>query len=86
MRCPCHRPPATLKLSAEIVAQHGAVLFHQSGGGYDGSSPMRFAQGEIDGAPFYISRPQFASWQHTQLNIDVVPMHLTSMQSRRPQS
>lgn len=77
--------PAALDLLAEIVAQHGAVLFHQSGGCCDGSSPMCFAQGdflvgaedvrlgEIGGAPFYISRPQFAYWRHTQLIIDVVP-------------
>ncbi len=77
--------PAALELLAEIVAEHGAVLFHQSGGCCDGSSPMCFAQGdflvgaedvrlgEIGGAPFFISRPQFAYWQHTQLIIDVVP-------------
>lgn len=29
--------------------------------------------GEIAGAPFYISGPQFEYWQHTQLIIDVVP-------------
>lgn len=29
--------------------------------------------GEIGGAPFYISEPQFAYWKHTQLIIDVVP-------------
>ena len=26
----------------EIVADHGPVLFHQSGGCCDGSSPMRY--------------------------------------------
>lgn len=77
--------PAALALLAQIVAEHGAVLFHQSGGCCDGSSPMCYAQGdfllggedvhlgEIGGAPFYISRSQFAYWQHTQLIIDVVP-------------
>jgi hypothetical protein len=29
--------------------------------------------GEIAGAPFYISRPQFEVWRHTQLIIDLVP-------------
>jgi hypothetical protein len=29
--------------------------------------------GEIGGAPFYISAPQFEYWKHTQLVIDVVP-------------
>jgi uncharacterized protein len=28
---------------------------------------------DIGGAPFYISRPQFEYWKHTQLVIDVVP-------------
>jgi uncharacterized protein len=65
--------PAALELLAEIVAEHGPVLFHQSSGCCDGSSPMCYPQGEfligdndvklgeIGGAPFY-STP-----------IDVVP-------------
>jgi uncharacterized protein (DUF779 family) len=77
--------PAALKLLAEIVADHGPVLFHQSGGCCDGSSPMCYPQGEfivgdhdvlmgtIGGAPFYISAQQFEKWQHTELIIDVVP-------------
>lgn len=76
--------PATLALIDRLRERHGAVLFHQSGGCCDGSSPMCFAQGEfligdsdvqlgqIGGAPFYISRPQFEYWKHTQLIIDVV--------------
>jgi len=32
--------PAALAFLAEIVADHGPVLFHQSGGCCDGSSPM----------------------------------------------
>lgn len=76
---------AALALIGELRAQHGAVLFHQSGGCCDGSSPMCFAVGdfivgdrdvrlgEIGGADFYISAPQFAYWKHTQLIIDVVP-------------
>jgi len=76
--------PAALGLLAEIVAEHGPVLFHQSGGCCDGSSPMCYAQGdfivgdhdvkmgEIGGMPFYISQSQFAAWAHTDLIIDVV--------------
>ncbi len=60
-------------------------FFHQSGGCCDGSSPMCYplgefkvgAQdvflGEVAGAPFYISGPQFDYWSHTRLIIDVVP-------------
>ena len=77
--------PAALELLAEIVADHGPVLFHQSGGCCDGSSPMCYPQGEfvigdndvklgeIGGAPFYISSSQYEVWKHTNHNIDVVP-------------
>ena len=77
--------PAALALLAEIVAEHGAVMFHQSGGCCDGSSPMCYPQGEfrlgaqdvllgeIGGMPFYISGRQYEVWQHTDLLIDVVP-------------
>ena len=76
--------PAALELIARLVAQHGPVLFHQSGGCCDGSSPMCYPQGEflvgdgdvrlgaIGGAPFYMSASQFEHWQRTQLIIDVV--------------
>ena len=74
-----------LDLLAEIKARHGEVMFHQSGGCCDGSSPMCYAKGEfplgssdvklgeIDGTEFYISGPQFEAWKHTQLILDVVP-------------
>jgi len=77
--------PAALKLIEDIVADHGAVLFHQSGGCCDGSSPMCYAQGDfivgdqdvllgsIGGAPVYISASQYEAWKHTELIIDVVP-------------
>jgi uncharacterized protein (DUF779 family) len=76
--------PAAVQLIQSLRARHGAVLFHQSGGCCDGSSPMCYPQndfivgdrdvelGEIGGAPFYISAPQFEYWKHTQLIIDVV--------------
>jgi uncharacterized protein (DUF779 family) len=77
--------PAALALLAEIVADHGPVLFHQSGGCCDGSSPMCYPAGEfalgdgdvrlgeIGGMPFYIGGAQYAAWKHTDLVIDVVP-------------
>ena len=64
---------------------HGPLMFHQSGGCCDGSSPMCFPDGEfrvgasdmligeIHGCPFYISRGQFEHWQHSHLTIDVTP-------------
>ncbi|AXE64897.1 acetaldehyde dehydrogenase [Hyphomonas sp. CACIAM 19H1] len=77
--------PAALDLLAEIVGDHGPVLFHQSGGCCDGSSPMCYPQddfklgendvklGEIGDMPVYISGSQFELWKHTQLIIDAVP-------------
>lgn len=64
---------------------HGPLVFHQSGGCCDGSSPMCFPRGEfrigqrdvylgtIANTPFYIGGEQFEYWKHTQLTIDVVP-------------
>jgi uncharacterized protein (DUF779 family) len=69
----------------QLEAQHGPLLFHQSGGCCDGSSPMCYPRnefhigqrdallGELEGTPFYIGAQQFEVWRHTQLLIDVVP-------------
>ncbi|HSK41784.1 MAG TPA: DUF779 domain-containing protein [Arenibaculum sp.] len=77
--------PAALALIETLRRRHGPVMFHQSGGCCDGSSPMCFPLGEfavsdddvllgeIGGAPFYIGRAQFGYWRHTHLVIDVVP-------------
>jgi len=76
--------PAALELIRKLEARHGPLLFHQSGGCCDGSSPMCFPRaefklgevdvllGEIGGQPFYMSDSQFAYWMHTHLIIDVV--------------
>ena len=77
--------PEALVLIERLAARHGKILFHQSGGCCDGSSPMCFKEGEyllspddvllgsIGGMPFYMSPSQFDYWKSTQLNIDVVP-------------
>lgn len=76
---------AAVELIETLRAEHGPVLFHQSGGCCDGSSPMCYPTcdfivgdhdvhlGTIGGAEVYISRSQFEYWKHTQLIIDVVP-------------
>ena len=76
---------AALALIERLRAEHGPLMFHQSGGCCDGSAPMCYPLGEfitgdsdvqlgeIGGCPFYMSRAQFAYWEHTQLIIDVVP-------------
>ncbi len=76
---------AAVELMANLRAKHGELMFHQSGGCCDGSSPMCYPRGEflvgdsdvllatLDGTPFYMSRSQFEYWKHTQLILDVVP-------------
>ncbi|RFU48381.1 DUF779 domain-containing protein [Paraburkholderia sp. DHOC27] len=76
--------PAAAELIEKLKAEHGEILFHQSGGCCDGSAPMCFPVhefmvggadvklGEIAGVPFYMSESQFEYWQHTQLIIDCV--------------
>tara|TARA_R110002111_G_scaffold51877_10_gene90635 strand:+ start:483 stop:923 length:441 start_codon:yes stop_codon:yes gene_type:complete len=61
------------------------LMFHQSGGCCDGSSPMCFEKGdfivggsdvwmgEVYGCDFFMNEDQFDYWKHTQLTLDVVP-------------
>ncbi len=75
---------AALSLIDKLRATHGDVMFHQSGGCCDGSSPMCYPLGEfmtgdqdvllgtVGNAPFYIGRSQFEYWKHTQIILDVV--------------
>ena len=79
--------PAALELLAEIIADHGPVIFHQSGGCGGGASPLwcprrgffLVGQNEVllhiggEDTPVYISGPQYEAWKHTDLIIDVVP-------------
>ncbi len=77
--------PEAEALIREIRVDHPEILFHQSGGCCDGSSPMCFPAaefivgdtdvclGEIVGVRVYISGPQFEVWRHTQIILDVVP-------------
>ena len=73
------------KVITELRTKHGALMFHQSGGCCDGSSPMCYADGdflvgssdvwlgEIDGCDFYMAKDQFEFWKHTELTIDITP-------------
>ncbi|GAB2710597.1 DUF779 domain-containing protein [Nocardia thraciensis] len=77
---------AAAALLGELTEQHGPVMFHQSGGCCDGSSPMCYPRDEFrvgaadvlvarlpDGTPFWMSSDQFDYWRHTHLTVDVVP-------------
>ncbi len=77
------------ELLSRLQERHGPVMFHQSGGCCDGSSPMCYPRGDFlvgdrdvllgvldvgaHGVPVWISGPQYQVWKHTQLVIDVVP-------------
>ena len=77
--------PEAVSMIKTLEAKHGPLMFHQSGGCCDGSSPMCYPRddfrvsvqdvklGEIGDQPFYISGPQYEYWKHTALIIDVVP-------------
>jgi uncharacterized protein (DUF779 family) len=76
---------AATALMEKLAAKHGPLMFHQSGGCCDGSSPMCYPRGEflvgdsdvllasLGDTPFYMSRSQFEYWKHTQIILDVVP-------------
>lgn len=72
------------KVIDNLRSKNGELMFHQSGGCCDGSSPMCYPKGEfmvgssdvwlgeIAGCDFYMAKDQFEYWKHTQLTIDVV--------------
>jgi uncharacterized protein (DUF779 family) len=74
-----------VELIRKLRARYGELMFHQSGGCCDGSSPMCYPRDEfltgdsdvqlgfVDGVPFFMSKSQFEYWKHTQLILDVVP-------------
>ena len=77
---------AATALMEKLAQKHGPLMFHQSGGCCDGSSPMCYQRGEFlvgdsdvllatlgGETPFYMSRSQFEYWKHTQIVLDVVP-------------
>jgi hypothetical protein len=77
--------PKAIALIEQLRKQHGPLMFHQSGGCCDGSTPMCFPKdefktgnsdvclGEIAGCKFFMAADQFEYWQHTQLTLDVTP-------------
>ena len=77
--------PEAAEMLRRLRDAHGELMFHQSGGCCDGSSPMCYPRGEfrvgegdvllgeLEGAPFWMGARQFEYWRHTHLTIDVVP-------------
>ena len=72
-------------LIARLKTRYGSLMFVQSGGCCDGSSPVCLREGEmllgpgdlllgeIDGCPFYIDREQYERWHKPRFLIDVSP-------------
>ncbi|WP_430790919.1 DUF779 domain-containing protein [Virgibacillus flavescens] len=73
-----------LELIETLKETHGELMFHQSGGCCDGSSPMCYPRGEfrtgdsdvllgeIGDTPFYMSKDQYEYWKHTQIIVDAI--------------
>ena len=78
---------SALALIDQLKAEHGEIMFHQSGGCCDNSAANCYLPtdltigaydvhlGDIGGVPFYISASQYEYWKHTQLIIDVTDGH-----------
>ena len=72
-----------LKVLEQLKAKHGELIFHQSGGCCDGSSPMILQKedmyldesdillGTLNSVNFYMNQDQFEYWKHTHLTVDV---------------
>jgi uncharacterized protein (DUF779 family) len=79
-----HSTLAAIELIKQLQGKFGDLVFHQSGGCCDGSSPMCFEKndfkmgssdvclGTIEECEFWMSKDQFEYWKHTQLTLDVV--------------
>ena len=77
--------PTAEAVLRKLGTAFGPLVFHQSGGCCDGSSPMCYPRaefrigehdvylGSVAGVPFYIGGQQYEYWQHTHLTVDVVP-------------
>jgi uncharacterized protein len=72
-------------LIVRLKARYGSLIFMQSGGCCDGSSPMCLREGDlllgdgdlllgaIEGCAFYIDREQYERWRRPDFLIDVSP-------------
>jgi uncharacterized protein (DUF779 family) len=77
--------PAARKAIAALCAAHGPLMFVQSAGCCDGSTPMCFPSGEflvgdrdvllgeVDGCPFYMDASQYEALHRPNLVLDVEP-------------
>ena len=79
---------AATSILDKLKAKHGDLIFHQSGGCCDGSSPMVFEEGDmyldesdillgqLDGINYYMNQDQFSYWKpvsYTHLTLPTTP-------------
>jgi len=76
---------AARDLIVRLKTRYGSLIFMQSGGCCDGSSPMCLQKGdlllgpndlllgEIEECPFYIDREQYERWRRPAFLLDVSP-------------
>lgn len=74
-----------LALVRRLRAEHGALIFHLSGGCCEGTAPMCFRRsdfrvgprdvllGMVMDCPFYVGPGQFDYWAYCQAVLDVTP-------------
>ena len=77
--------PAAIELIHKLTAQHGPILFLQSGGCCEGSVPLCMPAnefkpgasdviiGEIEGATFYMGHNHFQFSENTHTILDAMP-------------
>ena len=75
--------PAAAEVIEKLKAEHGELVFNQSGGCCDGTAPMCYEKGdfyvpsrnvklgEICGCEFFIDKDQFEYFKHSHITIDV---------------
>jgi len=77
--------PAALAAVRRLAARHGPLVFVQSAGCCEGSSPICLGEGELElgpadllvgeigGHPFYADRDLWERWGEPELVVDVAP-------------
>jgi uncharacterized protein len=75
--------PAAAEVVEKLKAEHGELVFNQSGGCCDGTAPMCYAKGdfyvpsrniklgELCGCEFFIDKDQFEYFRHSHITVDV---------------
>ena len=75
--------PAAAEVVEKLKAEHGELVFNQSGGCCDGTAPMCYEKGdfyvpsrnvklgELCGVEFFIDKDQFEYFRHSHITVDV---------------